>query len=55
VASLLFFAKFKLSIYYTVVCLALWLVIPYPRYNGANKFTKIESVEQFDEIVGEIK
>lgn len=44
VVSLLFFAKFKLSIYYSLICLLFWIIIPYPRYNGPNKFIKIESL-----------
>lgn len=55
VVSLLFFAKFKLSIYYSLICLLFWIIIPYPRYNGPNKFIKIESVQHFDEVVGEVR
>jgi hypothetical protein len=44
VVSLLFFAKFKLSIYYSLTCFLFWIIVPYPRYNGPNKFIKIESV-----------
>ena len=45
VASLLFFAHFKASIVYTVVCILMWLVVSYPKYRGRNKFIKIESEE----------
>lgn len=55
VISLLFFAKFKLCFYYSIICFVLWMAIPYPRFNGPNKFIKIESLEHFDEVVGEVK
>lgn len=54
VISLLFFAKFKLCLVYLGIWFVCWLVIPYPRYIAPNKFIKIESVEQFDELVGEV-
>jgi hypothetical protein len=54
VISLLFFAKIHLCLYYSIVCFVTWLIIPYPRYNAPNKFIKIESAQQFDELVGEV-
>lgn len=55
VVSLLFFAKIKLCMYYSIICLVFWIILPYPRYNGPNKFIKIESIEHFNEVVGEVK
>ena len=52
VAALLVFAKFKFSIIYIGVCSLLWLVTPYPKYVAPNKFIRIESLEQFDDIIG---
>ena len=54
VASLLFFAKFKLCFMYIGVCLLSWIVSSYPKYKGRNNFIKIKSEEQFDELVGPI-
>jgi hypothetical protein len=48
VAALLVFAKFKFSLIYMAVCLIMWIVVPYPKYKGQNRFVKIQSVEQFD-------
>lgn len=52
VSCLLFFAKFRFCIYYVLLCFVSWLLIPYPRCNAPNKFIKIESEEQFDDLVG---
>jgi hypothetical protein len=43
VAGLLFMAKFQYCVYYIVVCLVVWLTIPYPRYRAPNKFITIRS------------
>ena len=43
VGSLLIFAKFKLSLFYIVICLFFWIFLSYPKYRGKNKFIKIES------------
>ena len=53
VFCLLFFAKFEYSIIYLIVCIISWLVIPYPKYNGKNKFKKIKSIEQFEDVLSE--
>ena len=55
VTALLVFAKVKFAIIYAVVCLVLWMVVPYPRYIAPNRFTKIKSVEQFDSIINSYK
>ena len=55
VACLLFFAKFRLSIYYVVTCGVTWMLVPYPKYNAPNKFIKITSVDHFDDLVGDVK
>ena len=31
----------------------MWVVIPYPRFRAKNRFIKIESEEQFEEIIHE--
>jgi hypothetical protein len=54
VASLLFFAKFKFSLFYTAFCLLSWVALSYPKYRGKNKFIKIESEEHFNSLVGDI-
>lgn len=43
VICLLFFAKFDYCIYYSIICVLCWLVLPYPRFRGANKFIQIKS------------
>lgn len=43
VAALLVFAKFRFSIVYSVVCVILWVIVPYPRYSAPNKFIRIKS------------
>ena len=48
VVSLLFFAKFRISIFFMLICVVLWVVVPYPRYNAKNKMIKIQSEEEFD-------
>lgn len=55
VAALLVFAKFRFSIIYSIVCVIVWLIIPYPRFSAPNKFIRIKSVEQFDEIINSYK
>lgn len=54
VASLLFFAKFNLCFIYAGVCFVCWMIISYPKYRGRNKFIRIESEEQFEDLVGPI-
>lgn len=51
VVGLLFFAKFRFCIVYIVICVVLWMVVPYPQYRASNKFVRIRSVEQFDDII----
>jgi hypothetical protein len=41
VGCLLIYAKFQLSIYYAILCLISWILIPYPRYTAPNKFIRI--------------
>ena len=55
VTCLLFFAKFKLSLYYVAICAGSWLIVPYPKFNATNKFIKITSVDHFDDLVGDVK
>lgn len=43
VACLLFMAKIDYCLYYTIICIICWLVIPYPRYRAPNKFINIKS------------
>jgi len=43
VAALLVFAKFKFAIIYSIICLILWMIVPYPRYSAPNKFIRIRS------------
>jgi hypothetical protein len=38
IACLLFLAKFEYCICYMLICLIVWLVIPYPKFRGENKF-----------------
>lgn len=40
---------------YIGACIILWLVVPYPKYTAPNKFIKIKSVEQFDELIDKYK
>lgn len=54
VACLLFFAKFQYCIYYVVICVLSWLVVPYPRFRGPNKFTSIQSQQQFTDLVSKL-
>lgn len=51
VAALLVFAKFRFAIVYSIICIVVWLIVPYPRFSAPNKFIRIKSVEQFDEII----
>jgi hypothetical protein len=55
VTALLVFAKVKFAIIYAVVCLVLWMVVPYPKYVAQNRFVRVRSVEQFDDIINEYK
>ena len=43
VACLLFMAKFNYCLYYIGICIFAWMVVPYPRYNGANSFIKVKT------------
>lgn len=51
VACLLFMAKFDYCLYYILICLIAWIVVPYPRYRGPNKFKKVGSLEQYEELM----
>lgn len=51
VACLLFMAKFDYCVYYVVICVLSWLVVPYPRFRGPNKFVQVKSVEHFKELM----
>ena len=55
VAALLVFAKFRFAIIYSVVCVILWMIVPYPRYSAPNKFIRIRTIEHFDEIINSYK
>ena len=55
VAALLVFAKFKYSIIYSIICIVAWLVVPYPHFSAPNKFIRIKSIEQFDDIINSYK
>ncbi|KAM3131347.1 hypothetical protein pb186bvf_016529 [Paramecium bursaria] len=47
-----FFVDFRISIIYAVACLAVWLLFSEPTYDGPTQMLEIESMEQFEEIVG---
>lgn len=47
VACLLFMAKFNYCIYYVLICLLVWVVVPYPRYYGKNRFRRVGSLEDY--------
>lgn len=51
VTALLFMAKFYYSLYYILICILAWIVTPYPRYQGDNKFIRVENEEQFNELI----
>ena len=51
VAGLLFFAKFRFCLAYVALCGCLWMLVPYPQYRAKNRFIRIRSVEQFDDII----
>ncbi len=44
IAALLVFAKFRFSIIYLIACVIAWLIIPYPKFKGKNKFINITSI-----------
>ena len=44
VTALLVFAKIRFALIYGVICLILWMIVPYPKYLAPNKFIRIKSV-----------
>ena len=51
VASLLFFARFRLCFAYIALCLLTWLLLSYPKYRGRHKFIRVDSEDHFDSLV----
>lgn len=41
----------RFTIYYSILCLVLWLILKQPKYSGPNKMIKVTSSDHFYEIL----
>jgi len=46
------FVDFRISMLYGAACLFIWLICSEPKFNGKTQMIEVETMQQFEEIVG---
>ena len=44
-------ASIRASVYYTVVCFVLWMVLEHPKYHGPSKLIKVRSKDELSKTL----
>lgn len=55
ISILLLLISRKIAIWYLLACLIIWLLVKYPRYNGASNIIYIQNEEVFNDILNKLQ